>query len=143
MKSRFVLFMVLFSFVFVCSTFAEDASAYASAVGIDTLWVLIAAFMVFIMQAGFGMLEAGLIRTKNTCNILMNNFLDFCMASMGFLIFGYAIMFGAGNAFMGLKGWFLIDAHSSGHLPLYAEWFFHVVFCGAAATIVAGGSQKG
>ncbi|MBN2484072.1 MAG: ammonium transporter [Candidatus Omnitrophica bacterium] len=107
--------------------------------GIDTLWVMIAAFMVFIMQAGFGMLEAGLIRTKNTCNILMNNFLDFCMASMGFYIFGYAIMFGAGNAFMGFKGWALIGASHEGHLPLYATWFFHAVFCGAAATIVAGG----
>jgi Amt family ammonium transporter len=112
---------------------------YASQVGVDTLWVMLAAFLVFIMQAGFGMLEAGLIRTKNTCNVLMNNFLDFCMASMGFFMFGYAIMFGTGNAFMGLNGWFLIGAKSSGHLPLYAEWFFHIVFCGAAATIVAGG----
>ncbi len=119
-----------------------ESIAYASQVGIDTLWVMIAAFMVFIMQAGFGMLEAGLIRTKSTCNILMNNFLDFCMASMGFFIFGYAIMFGAGNAFIGLKGWFLINAYSNGHLPLYAEWFFHVVFCGAAATIVAGGISE-
>ena len=112
---------------------------YASTVGIDTLWVMIAAFMVFIMQAGFGMLEAGLVRTKNTCNILMNNFLDFCMASMGFFMFGYAIMFGAGNVFMGLKGWFLVGIEPKGHLPLYASWFFHAVFCGAAATIVAGG----
>jgi Amt family ammonium transporter len=117
----------------------EEHVMYASSVGMDTLWVMIAAFMVFIMQAGFGMLEAGLIRTKSTCNILMNNFLDFCMASMGFFIFGYAVMFGAGNAFMGFKGWLLINAESGGHLPLYAEWFFHAVFCGAAATIVAGG----
>lgn len=108
-------------------------------VGVDTLWVMIAAFMVFIMQAGFGMLEAGLVRTKSTCNILMNNFLDFCMASMGFFIFGYAIMFGSGNGFMGFNGWFLVNANSGGHIPLYAEWFFHAVFCGAAATIVAGG----
>jgi len=107
--------------------------------GLGTIWVMIAAFMVFLMQAGFGMLEAGLIRTKNTCNILMNNFLDFCMASLGFFMFGYAIMFGSGNAFMGLKGWFLIGAESDGHLPLYAYWFFHAVFVGAAATIVAGG----
>lgn len=107
--------------------------------GIDTLWVLIAAFMVFIMQAGFGMLEAGLIRTKNTCNVLMNNFLDFCMASLGFFIFGYAIMFGTGNAFMGLSGWALINAPHEGTIPLEAAWLFHAVFCGAAATIVAGG----
>ena len=129
------------AWLFSCSAqaAAEGVSGYASTKGIDTLWVMIAAFMVFIMQAGFGMLEAGLIRTKNTCNILMNNFLDFCMASMGFFIFGYAIMFGDGNAFMGLKGWLLIGAGSGGHLPLEAEWLFHAVFCGAAATIVAGG----
>ncbi len=119
--------------------FAEEGGIYISKQGLDTLWVMIAAFMVFIMQAGFGMLEAGLIRTKNTCNVLMNNFLDFCMASMGFLMFGYAIMFGKGNGFMGHTGWFLIGAESHGHLPLYAMWFFHAVFCGAAATIVAGG----
>lgn len=117
----------------------EEHVLYASQVGIDTLWVMIAAFMVFIMQAGFGMLEAGLIRTKNTCNVLMNNFLDFCMASMGFFMFGFAVMFGHGNAFMGVQGWFLNGVESSGHIPLYAEWFFHAVFCGAAATIVAGG----
>ena len=52
--------------------------------------------MVFIMQAGFGMLEAGLIRAKNTCNVLINNFLDFCMASVDFFICGYAVMFGSG-----------------------------------------------
>ncbi|MBD3426686.1 MAG: ammonium transporter [Candidatus Omnitrophica bacterium] len=119
--------------------FAEGVTTYATSAGIDTLWVLIAAFLVFIMQAGFGMLEAGLIRTKNTCNVLMNNFLDFCMASMGFFIFGYAIMFGSGNGFMGLEGWCLINATHEGHLPLEATWLFHAVFCGAAATIVAGG----
>lgn len=126
--------------IFSGIAFADEEVAYASKAGIDTLWVMIAAFMVFIMQAGFGMLEAGLIRTKNTCNILMNNFLDFCMACMGFFMFGYAIMFGAGNGFMGFKGWFLFGAEGHvGNLPLYANWLFHAVFCGAAATIVAGG----
>ena len=72
--------------------------------GVDTLWVLLAAFLVFFMQAGFGMVEAGFIRAKNTCNILTKNFLDFCMASLGFFICGYAIMFGEGNAFFGMKG---------------------------------------
>ena len=118
---------------------ASEAEGYASVSGIDTFWVLMAAFMVFIMQAGFGMLEAGLIRTKNTCNVLMNNFLDFCMASMGFFMFGYAIMFGTGNGFMGLNGWFLMGATHEGTIPLEAAWLFHAVFCGAAATIVAGG----
>ena len=115
---------------------------YASIRGLDTLWVLLGAFLVFFMQAGFGMVEAGFIRAKNTCNILTKNFLDFCMASIGFFIFGYAIMFGEGNAFMGLKGWFLMGAQSGADVPLYAFWLFQAAFCGAAATIVAGGMAE-
>ena len=111
-------------------------------VGLDTMWVLLASFFVFFMQAGFGMVEAGFIRAKNTCNILTKNFLDFCMASLGFFIFGYAIMFGPGNDFIGLKGWFLNGAVSGAGVPLYAFWLFQAVFCGAAATIVAGGMAE-
>lgn len=115
---------------------------YQLRVGLDTVWVLIAAFLVFFMQAGFGMVEAGFIRAKNTCNILTKNFLDFCMASIGFFIFGYAIMFGPGNGFMGLRGWFLVGAESGAGIPLYAFWLFQAAFCGAAATIVAGGMAE-
>ncbi|MGA1824010.1 MAG: ammonium transporter [bacterium] len=140
----FLIFcFLLFSGIAVLSwlnpALAEEIHGYASVSGIDTLWVLLAAFMVFLMQAGFGMLEAGLIRTKNTCNVLMNNFLDFCMASTAFFLFGYAIMFGKGNGFMGFNGWCLINATHEGSIPLEAAWLFHAVFCGAAATIVAGG----
>lgn len=115
---------------------------YASAVGINTFWVLISAFLVFFMQAGFGMVEAGFIRSKNTCNILTKNFLDFCMASIGYFVFGYAIMFGTGNDFMGMSGWFLIGAESGADIPLFAFWLFQAAFCGAAATIVAGGMAE-
>ncbi|MFH1459395.1 MAG: ammonium transporter [Candidatus Omnitrophota bacterium] len=136
---RVIIFVLVIIVFLPIVAYAAEETNYATNAGIDTLWVMIAAFMVFIMQAGFGMLEAGLIRTKNTCNVLMNNFLDFCMASVGFFLFGYAIMFGSGNGFMGFNGWALINIESGGHLPLYAEWLFHAVFCGAAATIVAGG----
>ncbi|HOL31171.1 MAG TPA: ammonium transporter [Anaerohalosphaeraceae bacterium] len=110
---------------------------------VDTVWVLIAAFLVFFMQAGFGMVEAGFIRAKNTCNILTKNFLDFCMASLGFFLVGYALMFGDGNGFIGTKGWLLmgLDETVNG-LPLYAFWLFQAAFCGAAATIVAGGMAE-
>jgi len=110
--------------------------------GVDTVWVLVTAFLVFFMQAGFGMLEAGLIRAKNTCNILTKNFLDFCMASLGFFVFGYAIMFGTGNLLFGTKGWFLIGAESGADVPLYAFWLFQAVFSATAATIVAGGMAE-
>jgi Amt family ammonium transporter len=112
------------------------------AAGLDTVWVLIAAFLVFFMQAGFGMVEVGFIRAKNATNILTKNFLDFCMASLGFFLFGYAIMFGQGNGFMGLTGWFLAGAESGADIPLYAFWLFQAAFCGAAATIVAGGMAE-
>ncbi len=123
---------------------AEDTISIADVKqGLDTVWVLIAAFLVFFMQAGFGMVEAGFIRAKNTCNILTKNFLDFCMASLGFFLVGYAFMFGDGNAFMGLKGWMLMGiGDTASGLPLYAFWLFQAAFCGAAATIVAGGMAE-
>ena len=111
--------------------------------GLDTVWVLIAAFLVFFMQAGFGMVEAGFIRAKNTCNILTKNFLDFCMASLGFFLVGYGLMFGSGNGFWGLKGWCLFGLEPTVNgLPLHAFWLFQAAFCGAAATIVAGGMAE-
>jgi len=112
--------------------------------GLDTVWVLIAAFLVFFMQAGFGMVEAGFIRAKNTCNILTKNFLDFCMASLAFFLFGYALMFGDGNAFCGTQGWALagLGDKTANGLPVYAFWLFQAAFCGAAATIVAGGMAE-
>lgn len=111
--------------------------------GLDTAWVLIAAFLVFFMQAGFGMVETGFIRAKNACNILTKNFLDFCMASLGFFVVGYGLMFGDGNGFIGIKGFCLagLDSTVNG-LPLYAFWLFQAAFCGAAATIVAGGMAE-
>ncbi len=112
-------------------------------IGLDTVWVLLGAFLVFFMQAGFGMVEAGFIRAKNTCNILTKNFLDFCMASLGFFLIGYGLMFGDGNGFCGVKGWCLFGLESTTNgIPLYAFWLFQAAFCGAAATIVAGGMAE-
>ena len=66
--------------------------------GLDTLWILVAAFLVFFMQAGFGMLETGFVRTKNAANVLTKNVMDFCFAALGYFIFGYAIMYGGVRA---------------------------------------------
>ncbi|MBD3181692.1 ammonium transporter [Candidatus Poribacteria bacterium] len=139
-KSKLLIAAVIMFLLAASIAFADETAAIGTlTVGLDTVWVLVAAFLVFFMQAGFGMVEAGFIRAKNTCNILTKNFLDYCMASIGFFIFGYAIMFGSGNAFMGLKGWFLAGAESAADVPLFAFWLFQAAFCGAAATIVAGG----
>ncbi len=107
--------------------------------GLGTLWILIAAFLVFFMQAGFGMLEAGLVRTKNAANVLTKNVLDFCFATLGYFIFGYAIMYGGEGALFGTRGWFMIGVESPvDGIPLEAFWLFQDMFVGAAATIVAG-----
>ena len=121
--------------------FAQDAGG-VSTVGLDTLFVLFSAFLVFLMQAGFGMLEAGFIRAKNTCNILTKNFLDYCLASIGFFVFGYAIMFSEGNQFFGTSGFLMVGAESGADVSLWAFWLFQAAFCGAAATIVAGGMAE-
>lgn len=137
---RAVKLLLLLSVGLVSSAGAEDENGMQSLIrGVDTMWVLIAAFLVFFMQAGFGMVEAGFIRAKNTVNILTKNFLDFCMASLGFFLIGYALMFGEGNGFAGFKGFCLVGAESGADVPLFAFWLFQAAFCGAAATIVAGG----
>ncbi len=140
--SRVGIATVLLLVIPFSSLSAADTNMADIIRGLDTFWVLFAAFLVFFMQAGFGMVEAGFIRAKNTTNILTKNFLDFCMASLGYFLFGYALMFGTGNGFMGLSGWFMVGAESAADVPLFAFWLFQAAFTGAAATIVAGGMAE-
>lgn len=141
-----IILLCVFFFSGTGQVFAGDEQIDTAALkqGLDTAWVLIAAFLVFFMQAGFGMVEAGFIRAKNTCNILTKNFLDFCMASLGFFLVGYALMFGDGNAFCGTTGWALagLENQTACGIPVLAFWLFQAAFCGAAATIVAGGMAE-
>ena len=104
---------------------------------IDTIWVLVAAFLVFFMQPGFALVEAGFTQSKNAVNILMKNFSDFLIASLAFFAIGFAVMFGAGNDFMGLSNFFLSGA-THGSLPVMAFFLFQTVFAGTAATILSG-----
>ena len=110
----------------------------------DTLWVLVAAFLVFFMQAGFAMVESGFTRAKNAVNILMKNLMDFSMGSIAYWAIGFAIMFGAGNAFMGTSGWFVpsdsgvFSSLEWSSVPTHAAWLFQLVFAATAATIVTG-----
>ncbi|MBM4032209.1 MAG: ammonium transporter [Planctomycetes bacterium] len=121
---------------------APAAPPPASARGLDTLWVLVTAFLVFFMQAGFGMVEAGFIRVKNTCNILTKNFLDYCIACVMFFLVGFAFMFGKGNGLIGWTGFGMEGAENPSGVALFAFWLFQAAFCGAAATIVAGGMAE-
>ena len=122
---------------------------------LDTLWVLLAGMLVFFMNLGFAMVEAGFARVKNTVNILSKNFIVFAISSLGFFVLGWGLMFGDGNGFFGLNGLFFLSgadnspaigeayqgtysALSWTGVPLLAKFFFQLVFAGTAATIVSG-----
>jgi Amt family ammonium transporter len=104
----------------------------------DYVWTLIAAFLVFLMQAGFAMVEAGLTRAKNTVNILMKNLMDFSVGSIAYWAIGFGIMFGVTNGFFGTDGFFFSDFAKDGDTWVFAFWMFQVVFAATAATIVSG-----
>ena len=107
---------------------------------LDIVWTLLAAFLVFFMQAGFAMLEAGATRAKNATNIVMKNLMDFCIASIAFFAIGYGFMFGENHGWIGTSGFFLsgFDPSTDEGLFNYAFWMFQVAFAGTAATIVSG-----
>lgn len=124
-------------------------------VGLDTVWVLLAGMLVFFMNLGFALVESGFARAKNTVNIISKNFIVFAVSSIAFLVVGWGLMYGDGNAFVGLKGVFLVggadnspatgaayegvySALSWTGVPLMAKFFFQLVFAGTAATIVSG-----
>ena len=124
-------------------------------VALDTMWVLLCAFLVFFMNLGFAMVESGLCRAKNTVNILAKNFIVFAVSSIAFYLVGFGFMFGDGNGFIGLKGIFAVggadnspataEAYRGAYsalswtgVPIWAKYFFQLVFCCTAATIVSG-----
>ena len=88
------------------TAFAQDA-VQPAVNALDTVWVLFCAFLVFFMQAGFGFLEAGFVRSKNVVNILAENVMDTTMATVAFIFVGFGLMFGAGNSFFGTE-WFAL-----------------------------------
>lgn len=105
----------------------------------DYVWTLMAAFLVFFMQAGFAMVEAGLTRAKNTVNILMKNLLDFSIGSLVYWAIGFGIMFGTNpTGFFGTDGFFFSDFAKNGDKWVFAFWMFQVVFAATSATIVSG-----
>lgn len=134
--------------------------------GLDTVWVLVTAMLVFWMNAGFALVESGLCRSKNCVNILAKNFVVFALSTVSFYVIGWGLMFGDGNPYFGTSGlWFVSGADNSpalGHdymaanpfstteysgvysainwtpVPLWAKFFFQLVFAGTAATIVSG-----
>jgi len=92
----------LFFFILVPMVGAEKVTPETNATAINTVWILIAAFLVFIVQAGFALVEGGFTRAKNAANIMMKNLMDFSIGSIAYWAVGFAIMFGVDS--LGLFG---------------------------------------
>jgi len=108
---------------------------------IDTVWTLVAAFLVFAMQAGFVMLEVGFARKRETVNILMECIFDTCLCGILFYAIGYAFMFSSGNGFIGYHWFFLQntpDLYPGQGVPVIAHWIFQYAFADTCSTVVSG-----
>ncbi len=108
--------------------------------GLNTTWVLISAFLVFFMQAGFALVESGYTRAKNTVNIMMKNLMDFVIATFAYWMIGFGLMFGAvGNGLFGTTNFFVgATGEDIVGVPHLAFWLFQLAFAGTASTIVSG-----
>ena len=104
----------------------------------DVIWVLISAVLVFFMQAGFALCEAGLTRAKNTGNILMKNMMDFCIGVPCFWLIGFGLMFAGSGSLIGGFDPMIRGTYDFGTLPTWCYAIFQTVFCATAATIVSG-----
>lgn len=137
--------------------FDPEAAVAKLTVGLDTVWVMICGMLVFFMNLGFGCVESGMCRVKNCVNILSKNFIVFACCSIGFWIIGWDLMFGAGDGeFIGNSGAIMVQGKDNSPaiatqgydgvygsiawtgVPLWAKFFFQLVFAGTAATIVSG-----
>ena len=113
---------------------------------VDTLWVFLCAILVFFMNLGFATVEAGFARSKNTVNILSKNFIVFAVSSLGFMLLGWGLMFGGDNPIVGTENLWILggtdlsvyDDTLPSSVPFWGKFFFQLVFCGTAATIVSG-----
>lgn len=107
-------------------------------ISLDTVWMLLAAILVFWMQPGFALCEAGFTRSKNTANILFKNFVDFMLGSILFFFVGFGFMFGSdGAGFIGAPNWGDLSFYKT-DLPVEGFLMFETVFCATSATIVSG-----
>ena len=120
---------------------ADDAATAESVqTNLNVVWTLVAAILVFLMQAGFALVETGFTRAKNAANIMMKNLMDFAAGSLAFYVLGAALMFGASKA-AGWLGWGGLGMPSLGAGEGVWDWtflFFQTMFAATAATIVSG-----
>ena len=134
---------------------AHAKTAEELTIALDTIWVVLTASLVFFMNLGFALVESGFCRSKNTVNILSKNFIVFAISCLAYYVIGWGFMFGNGSPLVGSEGLFTLggadnspatgEAYMGAYsaiawtgIPLYAKFFFQLVFAGTAATIVSG-----
>lgn len=147
---KILIVLLLFMLLLNESVFAEEAAAIDPVTAaieaakaemqtnINIVWTCVAAFLVFFMQAGFAMVEAGFTRAKNTVNILMKNLMDFSIGTIAFFIIGFSLMFGTSKGLFGWDGFGLTDVAGDGAHWNWTFLIFQTVFAGTSATIVSG-----
>ena len=137
MNGKRALLLILLGSILSTGVFADQVSQTLElhSQAFDMIWLILAAALVFFMQAGFAMVETGLTRAKNAGNILMKNLMDFSAGAVVFWAVGWALMYGASaGGFIGTDQFFLSGAGPS----MFRDWMFQVVFAATAATIVSG-----
>jgi ammonium transporter, Amt family len=156
MNGTYLAIAVLIIFIFATAATAAQAISPTPEwkVGLNTAWVLLSAFLVFFMNAGFGFLEAGFCRQKNAVNALAKSLIVFALASIAYWAIGFGLMFANGTPLFGLNGWFLSGLDNSpisGNfyngtfsalkwvaVPLQGKFLFQLTLAGVAAAIVSG-----
>jgi Amt family ammonium transporter len=138
MKKYKVLGLIGTLLFFTAGSLAAEDVAQTVALhqsSLDMIWLLLAASLVFFMQAGFAMVEIGLTRAKNSGNIIMKNLMDFSVGALFYWAIGWALMYGSSvSGLFGFSQFFILEADST----LFRDWMFQVVFAATAATIVSG-----
>ena len=137
---RILIFMLIFPSTFV---FSEGSVNYVAQSNVNLIWTILAAFLVFFMQAGFAMVETGFTRAKNSVNIIMKNLIDFAVGSLAFWFIGFGLMFGLNSSgLIGKPGFFwdgfLINSDGSLNYWSFAFIIFQNVFAATSATIISG-----
>jgi ammonium transporter, Amt family len=148
MKKKAITLLLLFTTLGIARAWAGDEAPTAMSnkeaidlvqTHVDYVWTLVAAALVFFMQAGFALVETGFTRAKNAINIMMKNLMDFSIGTLAFWAIGFGLMFGVTQTgLFGTSGFFLSDFKAGGDPWVLAFWMFQVVFCATAATIVSG-----
>ncbi|MDO3386778.1 ammonium transporter [Gilvimarinus sp. SDUM040013] len=130
-----VIWTLLSAVLLFCASQTQAAESIASQESVDTVWIIVAAALVFFMQAGFALLESGMSRAKNTVNVIMKNYADVCLGSLVFCLVGFGLMFGANpSGFLGTDHFFLNPDEDWN----WSVLLFQAMFAATAATIASG-----